>query len=401
MSELAIEGGSPVRTEPLPPWPSFTEDDAQLAADVVRSGKVNYWTGSHGRAFEEEYAARLGVPHAIAVANGTVSLELALKVIGVGAGDEVITTPRTFMASASCAVAVGARPVFADVDRDSGNITAESIERVMTPRTRAIIPVHLGGWPCEMDEITDLARSRGITVIEDCAQAHGAMYRGREVGTIGEFGSWSFCQDKILTTAGEGGLLTTRDEEHWRAAWAYKDHGKSYAAVFEREHPPGYRWVVESFGTNWRMSEIHAAVGRRWLARLDEMVARRRHNMGVLTDRLSGLSALRVPTPPAHVEHASYKLHVYLEPSALAEGWDRGRVRDAICAEGIPCRDGSCSEIYLEAAFPDGWRPSERLPVARELGETSLMFMVHPTLTDADMNDTADAIEKVLARAAR
>lgn len=401
MSTLAVDGGPPVRTEPLPPWPVFSEAERGAVDSVLASGKVNYWTGGEGRAFEDEWAAYCGSEHAIAVSNGTTSLELLLRAFGVGEGDEVVVTPRSFMASVSAPVAVGARPVFADVDPDSQAITAESVERMLTPRTKAILPVHLAGWPAEMDELMDLARDRGLVVIEDCAQAHGARFRGAVVGSIGHGGSWSFCQDKILTTGGEGGMITTNDDRAWRRAWAYKDHGKSYAAVYEREHPPGYRWLVESFGTNMRMTEMQAAIGRVILGKLDDWVATRRRHAERLFDRLVDQPALRIPRPPAHIDHAWYKAYAFVRPEALADGWDRDRVMNAIAAEGIPTYSGSCSELYLEKAVPHAWRPDRPLPVARELGRTSLMWMVHPTMTDADVDDTAEAVEKVLRAATR
>jgi dTDP-4-amino-4,6-dideoxygalactose transaminase len=311
-------------------------------------------------------------------------------------------TPRTFIASVSCVVNAGATPVFADVDRDSGNLTAASIEAVLTPRTRAVIAVHLGGWPCEMDAIMALARSRNFQVIEDCAQAHGATYEGRSVGSIGQIGAWSFCQDKIMTTGGEGGMVTTDDAALWSAMWSYKDHGKSWAAIHEREHPPGFRWVHESFGTNWRMLEVQAAIGRIQLARIPDWHRRRAENAARLNEAFATVSGLRVPLPPDNVEHGWYKYYVYIVPEALRADWSRGRIIEEISGSGVPCFGGSCSEVYLERAF-DGspWRPRERLPIARELGETSLMFLVHPTLTEAEIAKSCDVVRAVMARACK
>jgi dTDP-4-amino-4,6-dideoxygalactose transaminase len=399
-ARLAIDGGSPVRSAPLPPWPAFDEGAVEAGARVLRSGRVNYWTGDEVRAFEREWARRLGRKYAIAVANGTVSLELLLRAHGVGPGDEVITTPRTFVASASSIVAVGATPVFADVDRDSGNLDPAAVARAVTPRTRAILPVHLAGWPCDMNALMDVARAHDLVVIEDCAQAHGASIGDREAGALGHSASFSFCQDKILTTAGEGGLVVTDDEDVWRAAWAYKDHGKSYAAVYEREHPPGYRWLVESFGTNLRMTEIQAAVGQWAMTQLDDWLARRADNAERLVAGLAGTPGLRIPRPADGVHHANYKFYAHVAPEQLRAGWDRDRVLSAIIAEGIPCGSGSCSEVYLERAYAV-FAPTERLPVAQELGDTSLMFMVHPTLEPADVEDTVRAVDKVMRVAAR
>ena len=397
---LAIDGGAPVRDTPLPPWPVFSEEEIRAVEAVLRSGKVNQWTGAEVLEFQCEYAGILGRKRAIAVANGTVSLELLLAAHGIEEGDEIITTPRTFMASASSIVMRGGVPVFADVDRDSGNICAATIEPMISARTRAIIPVHLGGWPCEMDAIMDLADSRGLIVIEDCAQAHGATYKGKAIGALADSASFSFCQDKILTTGGEGGLVAMDDEELWRRAWAMKDHGKSFEAVFEREHAPGYRWLIESFGTNWRMTEMQAAIGRSLLRKLPGWTDARAANAELLHRGLSELPALRTPQAPDHMTHANYKFYTYVEEQALKPGWSRDRIAAAIEAEGIFCRVGSCSEIYLERAF-DSIRPRERLPVARELGDTALMLLVHPTLSEADMNDTLKAITKVCRQATR
>jgi dTDP-4-amino-4,6-dideoxygalactose transaminase len=329
-----------------------------------------------------------------------VALDVALKALGIGPGDEVITTSRTYLASASCIVTAGAAPVFADVDPNSQNITAESITAVLTPRTRAIIAVHLGGMPCEMDPIMALAEQHGLKVIEDCAQAHGARYRGRSVGSIGHIGAWSFCQDKIMTTGGEGGMVTTNDPDLWSFMWSYKDHGKSWEGVYERAHPPGPRLVHDSFGTNWRMIEMQAAIGLIQLERMAEWTARRTRIALALSNACSAFPALRVPTTPNHVDHAWYRFYAFVRPDALARGWTRDRIIEAIMEEGVPCFHGSASEIYLEKAFDGtGWRPAERLPVALELGETSIAFLVHPTLTDVEVDKTCAAIRTVMQRA--
>jgi dTDP-4-amino-4,6-dideoxygalactose transaminase len=394
------------------PWPSFTPEEADAVARVVLSNKVNYWTGTECREFEKEFAAWCSVPHAVALANGTLALDVALKALGIGPGDEVVVTPRTFIASVSCVVNAGAVPVFANVEADSGNISARTIAEALTPRTKAVICVHLAGWPCDMDPIMALAAQHGLKVIEDCAQAHGARYKGRSVGSIGHVGAWSFCQDKIMTTGGEGGMVTTNDEVLWRAMWSFKDHGKSYEAVYERQHPPGFRWLHESFGTNWRMLEMQAAIGRIQLRRMADWAAARQRNAQAIWATCKQFAALRVPqvrcascpgachTQGTACEHAHYKCYVYVQPSQLANGWSRDRIIEAINAQGVPCYQGSCSEVYLEKAFDHtGWRPQERLPVARELGETSLMFLVHPSLTQAEIDKTCEAIRHVMKEA--
>jgi dTDP-4-amino-4,6-dideoxygalactose transaminase len=395
VGELAIEGGEPILTKCFNPWPYFDSEEIDAATAVLRSGKVNYWTGIEGREFEKEFAAFTKCKHAVAVANGTVALELALYALGIGPGDEVIVPSRTFIASASCAVMRGAIPIIADVDAESQNLTADTIGPLLSSRTKAIVAVHLAGWPCDMDPILELAREHGLKVIEDCAQAHGAIYKGRRVGSLGDVATFSFCQDKIMTTGGEGGMLTTNDETIWKRSWSFKDHGKSYDAVYNRQDPAGFRWLHESFGTNWRLTEMQSAIGRVLLQKLPSFVEIRRKNAAILTEVFSKLPGLRVAVPATGIYHSYYKYYAFVRPESLRDGWNRDRIMAAISAEGIPCFSGSCSEIYLEKAFPPEMRPAQRLNIARELGETSLMFLVHPTLGEKDMRDTCHAVKKV------
>ncbi len=384
------------------PWPFFSEDDIAVVSRVLASGKVNYWTGNECREFEREYAEKLGVRHAIALANGTVALELALYALGVGPGDEVIVTPRSFLASVSCIVMRGARPVFADIDRNSQNVTAETIAPCITPRTRAILAVHLAGWPCDMDPILDLAKAHGLWVVEDCAQAHGSYYKGRPAGSMGTINGFSFCQDKIMTTGGEGGLVTTNDPDLWNRAWSFKDHGKSYEAVYNRSHPPGFRWLHEDFGTNWRMLEIQGALGRRCLRQLDTWVTVRRRHATRLNEILTGLPALRLTIPPEHIEHSYYKYYAFVRPEALRTGWSRDRILAEVSETGVTCLAGSCSEMYREKAFArHGLEVTERLPVAAELGETSVMLLVHPTLSAEAIEYAGEILRDTLRKATR
>ncbi|MBD0412923.1 DegT/DnrJ/EryC1/StrS family aminotransferase [Pseudoalteromonas distincta] len=385
---------------PFSPWPSFTQEEADAVSRVILSNKVNYWTGTEGREFEKEFASWADSKYAIALGNGTLALDLALKALNIGAGDEVITTPRTFLASASSIVTSGAAPVFADVDLNSQAITAESIKAVLTPKTKAVIVVHLAGMPAEMDEIMALSKEHGFYVIEDCAQAHGAKYKGRSVGSIGHIGAWSFCQDKVMTTGGEGGMVTTNSKELWSAMWSYKDHGKSFDAIYNREHPPGFRWLHESFGTNWRMTEMQAAIGRIQLKRMAKWTAKRQAYGALLDNAAYSFDCVRLVNVPKHIEHAQYKHYMFIKPEYLANDWNRDRIVNEIVERGVPCFQGSCSEVYLEKAFDDTpWRPKKRLPNAVQLGETSIMFLVHPTLTESEIGKTAQIINEVLVLA--
>lgn len=399
-SPLAVEGGSPVRTRPMPRWPAPGDAEIQAVTDVLRSANLNYWTGDEARAFEREYAESLGRRHGIALANGTLALELALRAFGIGPGDEAIVPSRTFIATASSVIAVGAVPVIADIDIDSGNMTADTVAAVLSEHTRAIIPVHLGGWPVDTDTILGLARTHDLVVIEDCAQAHGGEYHRRPVGALGSHAAaFSFCQDKVLPT-GEGGMLVLDDDAAYERAWDYKDHGKSLQKVTD----PGfggagtsYKWLVDSFGSNWRLDEMAAALGRVGLRALPEWHAARTRNAMRLSAGLAEVPGLRVPLPPADMQHAFYRLYTYVQPEKLTEGWTRDRILSAITAEGIPVQYGTCAEIYREAAFTSaGLGPAERLPVASEIHETSIAFFVHPTLTDVDIDDMLAAVRKVM-----
>lgn len=380
----------------FPPWPAYSEEEGEAVKKVVLSNRVNYWTGEETRRFEDEFAHYVGCKHAIGLANGTLALDLALKAIGVGPGDEVVVTPRSFIASASCVVTAGGIPVFADVDAESQNLSVDTIRAVLTPRTKAVIVVHLAGMPADMDSIMRLAKEHDFRVIEDCAQAHGASYKGRSVGSIGDIGAWSFCQDKIMTTGGEGGLVTTNSKALWSAMWSYKDHGKSWDVVQKSDHPPGYRWLHESFGTNWRMTELQGVLGRIQLARLQRWNEARCANANQIWDTCRQIEWLRVPDVSSSFVHAAYKAYVFIRPERLPPGWSRDSIIKSLLEQGIPAYSGSCSEIYLEKAFQNsGFRPPHRLPVAKELGETSLMFLVHPTLEPKHLNMTCDALEHV------
>ena len=424
---------------PFSPWPSFTEEEADAVRDVVLSGKVNYWTGTQGREFEKEFAVFAGSEYAIAIANGTVALDLAWQGLGIGAHyggnihDEVIVSSRSFMASASSIANAGARPVFADVDLNSGNLMPETVEKLIGPNTRAILCVHLSGWPCDMDELRNVIGDRNIALVEDCAQAHGALYKGKPVGGLGDVAAWSFCQDKIMTTGGEGGMVTCNDRDLWKKMWSFKDHGKSWDAVYERDHPPGFRWLHESFGTNWRLTEMQSAIGRIQLGRMPAWQAAREANAARLTKALEpfdkGQGVIRIPIPQgagcngcgshnipipqgagcngcgSHntgCRNAWYKYYTYVRPESLANGWTRDRIVTEITKQGVPAMQGSCSELYLEKAFEGtSFRPEFHLPNARALGETSLMFLVHPTLTSEETEHSCATITDVLMRASK
>lgn len=388
----------------FPKWPHFDEDERQAVEAVLRSGRVNYWTGEHGRKFEDAIARSSGARHAVVMANGSVTLDAIMAALDVCEGDEIIVTPRSFIASASCIALAGATPVFADVDPVSQNVTVETVEPLVTSRTRAIVAVHLGGWPCDMDGLKTLAESKGLTLIEDGAQAHGAALNGRPVGSLGHVASFSFCQDKIVTTGGEGGAVVTDDDDLFEKIWSFKDHGKNRVKCRSQAHPPGYRWLHDGIGTNLRMTEMQAAIGRLQYEKLPGRVEKRRRNARILDERLAAVPGLRLAIPPAHVDHAYYKYHSFVRPERLQDGWSRDRIMGELNARGVPCMTGVCPEIYLEQAFAN--RPgvptlADRLPTAARLAAESLMFQVHPTLEPTHMERVAEAVSSIMAEAVR
>lgn len=383
-------------------WPRHENDEIAAVAAVLASGRVNSLQhGDQTRAFEAEFAARMGASHGLAVANGTVALEIALEALGVGPGDEVIVTPRSFFASVSCVRRVGAEPVFADVDPESQNITPSTVAKVLGPRTKAIVPVHFAGWPCDMDGIMALARAKGLLVIEDCAQAHGASWHGRPVGSYGDAAAFSFCTDKIMSTGGEGGMVLFSSAAAYAEAWSIKDHGKDLEETRRPASVPVFRWLHRRIGTNARMTEMQAAIGRCQLRKMDRWVKQRRANAAVLDEALTGIAALRIPVLPVHAGNACYRWYCFVEPRALRPGWDRDRIVRELTELKVPVFSGSCAEVYRESAFAGTrWAPAQRLPSARLIGETSLAFLVDQTMDGAAMWAVAAAVKHVLARAA-
>ncbi len=399
--ELALNGGTPVRTGHWAPWPYFESDEIDAVTSVLSSGKVNYWTGDEVKLFEAEYAAYLGVEHTIALANGTVALELALKTLNIGPGDHVIVPSKTFIATASAVVAMGAIPIVADIDLVTQNVTSATLSAAITPQTKAVICVHLAGVSCDMDDLLAFTRHHNLHLIEDCAQAHGGRYKGKALGSFGIISAFSFCQDKIMTTGGEGGLIALNDTTLYKLAWSIKDHGKGYDRVYNSTHGPGFRWLHDRFGTNWRLTEMQAAIGRKQLGKLDTWVAARNANEAAYRQALLPFSrAISVTPSSPDWEGAAYKFYFFVNPNALAADWSRDQIIAALNAEGIPTFGGSCSEIYLEKAF-DQFSPIGPLPNAQVLSQTSVMLTVHPTLTPQHISDACNALSKVLSVAVK
>lgn len=397
---LALNGGTPIRQEKIAPWPYFAADEVEAAKEVLVSGKVNYWTGNLTKQFEQEFAKYHSQKYGIALSNGTLALELALFGLGIGAGDEVITTSKTFIASASCIFQCGATPVVADIDLNSQNVTVETLAPLVTSKTKAIIVVHLGGYPCDMPAIMKWAKNKGLFVIEDCAQAHGAKIGDQLVGSFGDISAFSFCQDKIMTTGGEGGIVINNDEAIFKKMWSFKDHGKSFELAHQKSHGFEFRYIHEDFGSNYRFTEFQSAIALKQLEKLKGWVEKRRHLAHAIMDGLAHVSGMKFSTVAKDIYHSYYRLYAFLDIGKFKPGWNRSRFIEAINAEGVPCMVGSCSEIYLENAFTkNNLGPKERHKNACILSETSIVFLVHPTLDDKYINDVIAAVRKVTAEA--
>ena len=216
-------------------YPNFDKHTLKRVNDVLKSGRVNYWTGNECKNFEKEFSKYIGNKYGITVSNGSVALELALKSLGLKKKDEIIVSPRSFIISASCVLNLELKPIFADVD-ENGNLSIEGIKKSYNKNVKAIIVVHLNGLSCDMDPIVKFVKQNKIYLIEDCSQAHGTLYKGRKVGSFGHISTWSFCQDKIISTGGEGGMISTNNKKIWLKIWSLKDHGKNYKSVFNKKH---------------------------------------------------------------------------------------------------------------------------------------------------------------------
>lgn len=394
-ADLLIEAETTPSAAPVVSrWPRHEQDEIDAATSVLQSGRVNglvhgEQTSNLARAFVEFCGANFG----FCVANGTLALEVAMRALGIGHGDEVIVPARSFFASAGAVLAIGARPTFAEVLPHTQNIDPASVARLINPATKAILCVHLAGWPCDMDALRSLADRHGLFLIEDCAQAHGAAIGSQRVGSFGDAAAFSFCTDKIMSTAGEGGLVLFRERAHYEVGYSYKDHGKNFAKMADGQGQPGeFRFIHDRPGSNFRLTEFQAAIGICQLAKLPGWLAARRQNAKVLIERLSGDERMQLPLLGPEVTHAWYKFYLQLNGSNDIEGF-RARVIGRLHAAGIPAGSGSCPDISREAAF-EGMeiRRDGDLSAARELGKRTLMLLVDHTLNVAHMHRMADAL---------
>jgi len=394
VEQLAIHGGEPTRKSPFPPWPVLGEEDERAVAEVLRSGRLTALTGGKVAEFEAAFARYHGVKHAVATSSGTTAIHLALAATGLGPGDEVIVPTHTFIASATPVLHQGAVPVFADVDRDTFTLLPQSVERLISPRTRAVVAVHLNGHPAPMDDLLSLAERHGLSLIEDAAQAHGALYHGRLVGTIARLGCFSFWEDKIMTTAGEGGAVITDDDALAERLFRLRSHGEGPIAG-ER------RYYHLELGYNYRLSAVQAAVGLVQLGRLDEYLAARRRNAAYLTQRLGAVPGIEPPVVAEGCTHSYYKYICRLRREVLDVSIDDFVA--AVAAEGVPIARRYPTPLHRQPVFREAIAQGQcryeegSCPNAEALAEKLFMLQVHPTVQEKDLADVVAAIEKVTA----
>lgn len=409
-SKLALEGGTPVRSEPYPPWPDYGEEEVAAAVAVLRSGHLARQSGSEVRAFEQAFAERYGVKHAIAVSSGTAALHVALAALGVGPGDDVINTAHCFIGTATPVLHAGAVPIFADIDPRTFNIDPASVETKITPHTKAIVPVHLNGCPADMAAFLDIAQRHDLFVVEDAAQAHGALYDGQLVGTIGDVGCFSFWEDKILTTGGEGGMVITDDDDLAHRARKIHHHGE------ERSDGDYYAaerlYFHDMLGYNFRMTEVQGALGRVQLTRLDDYVAARRQHAHHLSRLLADVPGIIPPYEPPEAQHAFYKYIIRLDCDVITA--PALQFMTALQAEGIACSRRYPTPLHQQPLFtehkgygntqaPFSWyegtlpQYGSGLPAAEQLPDALIMIRMQPTFSEQDVEQIAQAVAKVAA----
>lgn len=414
-SALAINGGTKVWNNGFPTWPSFSEETIQAAMEPLRTGKVNYWTGSIGMKFESEWAKWLGVRNAISVTNGTAALHTALAALNVGPGDEVICPSYSFIASSFCALQAGALPVFADVGFDH-LIDPAGIEEKITERTKAIIVVHLYGAVADMDPILAVAKKYHLKVVEDCAQCFGGVYKGRKAGTLGDAGCFSFCQSKHFTTGGEGGMVVTDDDDLAWECRSFRDHGydvKERLNLLELEGKLMY--IHKRVGFNFRMTEIQSQIGLCELARFDSWNLKNRVRNGRLLKAALEKHPLvmHAPVDTAERQNAYWWAPFVLDTDKLT--CSIKAFIQAVAAEGVPVYGVLWPEMYKERAYIERngfgvakypfFDPKARnidysqvdCPRARWMTDRTLCFFAHPVYTEAHIQACVDAFNKVAA----
>ena len=379
-------------------WPFFSKGEIKAVRKILESNKVNYLFGDEGDRFEKNFAKFSDSKYALAVANGTLALDLCMRSIGISKNDEVIVTGRTFIASASCISILGGTPVFVDVDLNSQNINVELIKRAITKKTKAIICVHFAGFPCDMPEIMKMAKKNSLFVIEDCAQAHGAKINNRSVGSFGDINAWSFCNDKIMTTGGEGGMVTTNNKNLYNWICSFNNHGKDlrkYYAISKKAINT-FPLIHDSLGLNYRLTEMQSAIGNFQLNKMQSWIRIRNRNAEIIIKKLKDLDLIVTPNIDKKFSHAFYKLYLTIDPNYLKPKKNRGSILKELNKRGVMASFGSSGRVFAEKAFHKFKTVPPGLPNSSFLEENSIMIQVHPTITKNEISNTASIIHKVL-----
>jgi dTDP-4-amino-4,6-dideoxygalactose transaminase len=389
-------------------YPRYNQYTLRKVQKVLKSGRVNYWTGHECKEFEREFTKYIENKYAVTLSNGSVALEIALKALNLKKRDEIIVSPRSFIISASCVLDLGLKPVFADVD-NNGNLSIKGIKKAYNKNVKAIILVHLNGLSCDLDPVLKFIKKNKIFLIEDCSQAHGAIYKDKKVGSFGHISTWSFCQDKIISTGGEGGMISTNNKKLWLKLWSLKDHGKNYKSVFYKKHKTGFRWLHDNLGSNYRMTEMQAAIGREQLKTLDNQLKIRNAIANIYLNELKEYyqryHLLQKPdfkcqTCPFKQNekkcnkclHAFYRLNLFINKNKIKQI----KLIEQLNKNKINCSVGSCPEIYREKIFKKlKFSPKKRLFNAKLLGETSIMFPIDPGRSMAKVKIEINSIKKI------
>jgi len=377
-------------------WPNYSSQEIDLVKKVLQSNKVNYWTGQQCKLFEKEFSNYIGVRYSVAVANGSVGLDLAVAALNLPKGSEVIVTPRSYITSVTCVIKNKLKPIFADVDFWSQNLSLEHIKKKITFRTKAVILVHLAGMPCDMFPILELTKKLNIKIIEDCSQAHGAVYNNKIVGSMGDISVWSFCNDKIISTCGEGGMVSTNNNKYFKKIWAGKDCGRNIDKIKKNNLKVGFKWIHDFEGTNLRMTELQAAVGRYQLKKLDSWIKIRNRNAKKILDTCKKYSFIDYKEFSKNIKHAYYRCYILVNNKKLKKGWNRDKIIGSLLKKKIKCNSGSCPEIYLEKSIKNKkLRPKKNLPNAKLLGQATIAFEVHNKISKKSIVYICSLIKRV------
>ena len=368
-------------------WPIVSSKEIKIVNKVLKSNKLNYWTGTNCTNFEKEFSNKFKIKYSISLANGSVGLDIAIKSLKLKKNSEIIVTPRSYISSVTSVINQGLKPIFADIDLNSQNIEAKNIEKKITKNTKAVVVVHLGGMPSNMIKIKELAKKYNLKIIEDCSQAHGAKINNKYVGTFGDVSVWSFCNDKILNTLGEGGIVATKNRNNFKNLWSLKDCGKNYSKLRKKKRQFKFRWVHDFEGTNLRMTEVQAAVGRYQLKQLDKWIKKRNINSIKINKVCEKFRSIKTQKTPKNFTNAYYRCYVFLRPNFIKKGWTREKILKYLNKIGLYCDVGSCPEIYKEKfLITNKLVSSKELENASLVGKTSIAFKVSPNIYESKFN---------------